>query len=277
MPPLRVMCEPLSNRVRRSPSVAPMRAARPRPTMCRMRGAVLIAALALGCSSVPAVEPLCTPGESRACTCPSGATGAQVCDAAGDRLGPCECAPPNDLDAGAGDDDAGERPHDAGRDAGHELERDGSADAGEALDASGRADSGSEPELDAGAPWGECSIVPQAGCGPAEACRRAWTKEEGGERRTSYPGIFEPRCEPSGPLEQHEPGDCLALPPGADEGQDQCAAGLFCDHPSGTCSRYCDPDAADPCPDPCRWHFGVPLRCVRRDVAGYRPLYYCAH
>lgn len=44
----------------------------------------------------------CTPGESRACTCANGASGAQVCNAAGTALGACACG--GDVDAGGGAD-----------------------------------------------------------------------------------------------------------------------------------------------------------------------------
>lgn len=61
---------------------------------------VLCLALA-ACSADPVPQPLCTPGASSACTCSSGASGAQVCDVTR-VLGPCVCG----SDAGADAADA---------------------------------------------------------------------------------------------------------------------------------------------------------------------------
>lgn len=57
-------------------------------------------------------DPACIAGESRACACTDGRTGAQVCRA-DETLGPCECAAPasdagsETLDAGASEPDSG--------------------------------------------------------------------------------------------------------------------------------------------------------------------------
>jgi hypothetical protein len=152
---------------------------------------------------------------------------------------------------------------DAGRDA--QLEADGGddVDAGGPIDA-GR-DAGSDAAIadagsDAGPPdggppdagWGECSIVPQSGCMPGEACRRS--ESFGG------PETGPPACEPAGPLE--EGAACSTA------GDDLCSPGLFC---WVVCRRYCNTDAD--CPD----RMGSPYRCVPEtgdpDSLGVR---YCA-
>ena len=65
-----------------------------------MRGLCWIAAaiglLAVGCDEE--LEPLCVPGETRACECPDGRVGAQWCNADGDAWACCHCD-------GSGDDD----------------------------------------------------------------------------------------------------------------------------------------------------------------------------
>lgn len=183
-----------------------------------------LVAIAVGCSSAPPIDRVCTPGESRACTCSSGAMGAQVCVEDGARLGPCECRGDVDastaLDAGPVPVDAGRLP-DAGRDAGR--------------------DSGPP---DAGPPWGTCWLVPQAGCAEGEACRNL-PRSEGPETWPTAPPSGAPGCEPAGYLGEWETlsdaSRCLNA-----EYRDVCAAGLFCYYRRG-CYRYCDPDG-EPCP-----------------------------
>lgn len=140
------------------------------------------------------------------------------------------------LDAGDDELDAGSR-----RDAGHD---DPGRDAG-GMDAATR-DSGAPGdagETDAGAPdsgWdagpliiGECSVVPQAGCGADEACRARLTSSG----REGY-------CERAGGQAEGcthlVDGGCL--PCRTPDGSDRCQAGLFCGS-SDRCVRYCRSDA----------------------------------
>lgn len=121
------------------------------------------------------------------------------------------------------------------------------------------------PPIDAGSPtdagidaWGTCSIVPQSGCSATEACRRSPRLEPPFVRPHDGP----PACELAGLI-----GEGRSLPGGGCrvDGDDQCAAGLFCT-PPGTCARYCDPAGA-PCPD----LDGSPMRC-RTDVYATIPV-----
>lgn len=63
------------------------------------RNAVLLAALAivttLACSSDPAATPVCTAGQSVACTGPAGCSGGQVCKDDGSGFSACVCGSPN--------------------------------------------------------------------------------------------------------------------------------------------------------------------------------------
>lgn len=192
--------------------------------MPRLR--VLSFALALAaCSSPMPAEPVCTPGEARACACSSGAMGAQVCSEDGARLGPCECSPlvddaGLDVDGGVLVDDAGRAERDAGRfeepDAGQPVE----PDAG--------------PELDAGPPP-RCDLITQEGCvAPYQACRR----RRGGPY--SLPHSGEPDCFPIGTAPEWTSGtQCWGED--ADGGRlDLCGRGLFCQS-FNKCVRFCDP------------------------------------
>lgn len=191
----------------------------------------MVAAVLAGCSVAPGgpdadVELVCTPGESRACACSSGASGAQICTDDGRRLGPCTCA---ELDGGTGGEDAGGE-----RDAGAEL--DGGVDAG--------TDGGPR---DAGPPWGECWLVPQAACESGEACR---------VHDPIFPERY-PHCEPAGALA--EGAVCMLA---AGTRRDPCAPGMYCSGDtvaSGRCRRYCDPVEDPVCGED---HLGDPLECL---------------
>lgn len=65
---------------------------------------LVIGTLHGGCSSDPAAEPRCIPGESSACTCADATSGAQVCTAES-IYGACQCL--DDVDASVGEVDAG--------------------------------------------------------------------------------------------------------------------------------------------------------------------------
>lgn len=206
-----------------------------------MRARDAILAMVLAACSEPAPM-VCTPGESRSCACPTGATGAQICADDGSRLGECVCA---DLDGGGGEMDAGVHEHDAGSDAGA-YARDAGQDAGPP-------DAG---PVDAGPPWGECWLAPQGGCPEGYACRLRYIFPD--EPR-------EPRCEPAGTLREGEP--CM-LEPGTQ--RDPCAPGLWCSGStvvSGRCYRYCHPDHPEiECgPD----HLGDPMVCRPRELDGH--------
>lgn len=188
-----------------------------------MRARDAILAMVLAACSEPAPM-VCTPGESRACACPTGATGAQICADDGSRLGECVCA---DLDGGGGEMDAGVHEHDAGSDAGAPA-RDAGQDAGppDAGRDAGPRDAGPPDTgpVDAGPPWGECWLAPQAGCPEGYTCR-VHTYDDA------------PHCEPHGP-----PGTttCDLRAP------DRCPRGHVCW--AGYCRAYCDPGAMRPCP-----------------------------
>lgn len=189
------------------------------------RGAWLVVTM-IACACSGPAEPACTPGESRACTCPSGAAGAQVCADDGTRLGACVCA---ELDAGVSD-------------AGREL------DASQPLRDAGARDAYVPPRPDAGPPdagppWGECWLATQAGCEDGQACRLPRYADDGGVR--------EPRCEwPQGDFGPGTGGHpCCDQWCFDSEGRDLCAPGLFCGSAGGAsgCLRYCDPDG-EACP-----------------------------
>jgi len=74
-----------------------------------MRPLFLAALLLVACSADPVPQPLCTPGASSACTCPSGASGAQVCDVTR-VLGPCVCGSDAAVDAALVDGTAADAP-----------------------------------------------------------------------------------------------------------------------------------------------------------------------
>ena len=187
----------------------------------------LLALSILGCSGdlVPldgSTAAACTPGESRACTCATGAAGAQVCEGDGSGLGPCVCAVDDggfeELDAGViFEVDAGRR------DAGVPVARDAGHDGG---------------ALDAGPTWeGECDLVTQEGCRDDEACRRGWGP---GDVSVDQVPTGEPECQ-RGVLGFE---DWRSYPGGCRSDGDRCSRGAFCDPVIGVCLRYCDPAGA---------------------------------
>ncbi len=103
----------------------------------RLAWSALLSLLLVACGGDddPTSEMLCTPGESRACTCATGASGAQVCAADGAGLGPCECvAGDGGIDGGEPELDAGTRDAGGRRDAGSDAGRDAAGDAGSSCD-----------------------------------------------------------------------------------------------------------------------------------------------
>lgn len=196
-------------------------------------GAVLVGAcLVVGCTTVE--EAPCVPGESRACACSSGATGAQVCADDGSSLGECVCT---ESDGGQHleDDAASESDAGAVQDAGREL--DGGHDAGRERDAGGstRPDAGPPPEPDAGPP-AECTVIPQGGCEPWEACRMVLGWRD-----------VPAHCSPAGTMpetEYDETVHCYDV----ENDRDLCEAGLYCNRRVGRCVRHCNPGGV-PCPD----------------------------
>jgi hypothetical protein len=175
-----------------------------------------IALVITGCADEPGAY--CSIGDVRECMCSSTESGSQSC--APDRLGFARCV--------CGADDGGRTVpgdggwvtdgavRDGGRDAGPcSVDRPCSWDAGESSD--------------------ECDLYLQTGCAPGEACRRGRTTP------STIPRTGPPQCEPAGPIAE---GDSDCRDP---EGNDLCAAGLFCQS-WGSCVRYCR--AAGPaCPD----------------------------
>lgn len=100
--------------------------------------------------------------------------------------------------------------------------------------------------------WGMCGLVPQTGCGPRQACRLS--------ERTMPPFVTPPdgppACEPAGTHDEDTVTYCRGS-----MGEDLCQAGLYCQS-WGTCVRYCDPAAPDPCP---------PIRGDARACTGVGP------
>lgn len=108
-------------------------------------------------------------------------------------------------------------------DAGHDTGvSDAGSDAGALIDAA----------TDAGASW-RCSVVPQSGCPMGYACRLSNVGR--------MPGNGPPECVRAGTRTEASPSCSV----GGEE-SDDCRAGLFC---WTQCRRYCDPNAATPCPN----------------------------
>lgn len=173
---------------------------------------------------------VCAPGESRACACANGATGAQVCSDDGDRLLACECRA----------DDAGVV----------ELDAQAGIDATITLPDSGPADGGRDATIVITIPdsgprdafaW-DCSVVPQSGCPVGYACRLSHV---GGRS----PGNGAPECVRAGVRDERQ--SCTSGT--ADPDADNCQRGLFC---WTTCRRYCEPFG-----EPCPAIEGTPQRC----------------
>lgn len=168
---------------------------------------------------------VCEPGETIACDCATG-PGERTCVERGIGFGACTCvdAAVVELDAGTlndAGDDASVTPADAGG-----------------------VDAGGEP-ADGGPPWGECWLIPQAGCTAGWTCRRV--EYDANPSPTSYsPRPGPPVCDRAGLLDEHET-DCEEYVASTDSRRDLCGVGLFCAPSSEGCVRYCDP-AGDPCP-----------------------------
>jgi len=128
--------------------------------------ASLIAGLAaLSCSSPPAA---CITGEERPCSCPTGASGSQLCRADG-TLDRCECVAPSDSGVADATAEDAAVPEDSGR-----------ADAGSGPDAGSDDDAGLPDAIDAGlmdSGFDAGVSLPDAGvdsCAPVtETCNRA--------------------------------------------------------------------------------------------------------
>lgn len=120
-----------------------------------------------------------------------------------------------------------------------------------ALDAGRDSATPDAPALDSPDAWGTCGLVPQSGCAPGEACRLS--------ERTMPPFVTPPdgppACEPAGTHDEDDVTDCSV------GGRDLCQAGLYCQS-WGTCVRYCDPAASEPCP---------PIRGDARACTGVGP------
>lgn len=208
-------------------------------------GLALAVIVVMGCTS-PEGAP-CTPGESRACACTSGAMGAQVCGEDGSGLGPCVCAETDGgelVDAGmVVEPDAGPLRHDAGaRDAGH--------DAGQLERDAGR------PDTDAGPPL-ECDLYSRelcglgSQCGVGRTCRRSADDDEPRDNVETGP----PECEDTGTILEHNYGFV-----GLCNDDTECQCGLFC-NTGGECVRYCDL-SGEACPDDLD---GLPQHCVTEE------------
>lgn len=179
-----------------------------------MRFSLLVTALLLTACGTPTTTAPCTPGESRACTCLSGAVGAQVCEDDGSRLGPCECLT---IDGGG------------------ELDASLVRDAGQSRDSAAP----DAPAVDAGMGYpGPCRVIPQSGCGSGQACRlfRGPAGLESVCGRAGSLGEGEEWAEPFDGCYEHDDAGIY----------DACQPGLVC---NGVCERFCIVGGpADQCP-----------------------------